>query len=280
MKSPWPLATLLLAFGTGGGFADVVELNGITRLYGENMAFLVLQPSARAQSVSFALSEGESRFGVKLLAVDVVNGRAEIEQSGQTQLLRLGFAQASTQPARRFPTGATTSGQSPATSPLTPLEQSDINRFLSEDTDAQKIRSGNPPVQMAYVETPQPNSAKPGATPGNVSGGAAGDGTGGSAANPGTAEPGTSGVAASAGGTATSTASASAADDSGQYWYKTSLSIEQNRLATADQVISGDMAPLPATPLTPPGTPASLIGPDTYFSNHIPGFVCGGSVDD
>jgi hypothetical protein len=62
-------------------------------------------------------------------------------------------------------------------------------------------------------------------------------------------------------------------DQSNNGWYQESASIEQNRLETAQSVLAGEMTPWPRTPLTPAGTPANLIAGETFFANHIPGFV-------
>ena len=62
-------------------------------------------------------------------------------------------------------------------------------------------------------------------------------------------------------------------DQSSAEWYQESVSIEQSRLETAQSVLAGEMTPWPRTPLTPAGTPANLIAGETFFSNHIPGFV-------
>jgi hypothetical protein len=55
--------------------------------------------------------------------------------------------------------------------------------------------------------------------------------------------------------------------DSHQYvwWYAEAQKIEKTRQETAQRVMAGEWPPEPLTPLTPPGTPAQLIGADSVF---------------
>jgi hypothetical protein len=61
-------------------------------------------------------------------------------------------------------------------------------------------------------------------------------------------------------------------DQSETEWYQESVSIEQSWIQTAQSVLVGDMTPWPRTPLTPAGTPGDLVGEETFFSSHTPGF--------
>jgi hypothetical protein len=288
MKSSCLLAVLLLLSGIGRCFADAIELNGITCLFGDKMAVLVLHGPAQIKPVSFALSEGQSRFGIKLLAVDATNHSVKIEQSGVEQSLRLCGIPVLAMPDTRV----TAVDGSRLPRPLTSQEQSEVDRFVKEDQDAQKIKAGNPVVNVVNVGTPPPSIISSGASAnssGSSSGGtsagssAAGSGSvnGGAAGQGGTPGAGSSadGLAGSA-STGSGSASSSSVDYTQEPWYRASLVMEQNRLATAAMVSSGDMEPLARTPLTPPQTPPGLIGPDTFFSNRIPGFVDQSSVDD
>jgi hypothetical protein len=271
MKPGLSLATLLLLSGAGALFADSVELNGITSLFGENTAFLVLYSSSQADPISFALTEGGSRYGVRLVAVDFAHRRAEIEQAGETQYLRLCTA----------PDAAL--GLDPAGKPgwlrgrrLSPQELSQLGRFLNEDAEAQQIKSGTPVVNPVNYGAPYPASAKSDAAPGSAadassSGSASGSSTGSSMV--------TSSSSPSGAATGSDAAASAATDYTKQYWYVASLGIERNRIATASQVLSGAMSALPRTPLTPANTPADLVGAETFFGSHIPGFPDTSSVD-
>jgi hypothetical protein len=53
------------------------------------------------------------------------------------------------------------------------------------------------------------------------------------------------------------------------WWVRGSKMVEQSRVQSADAVASGTASPLPLTPLTPPGTPANLIGSDQMFFDHM-----------
>jgi hypothetical protein len=127
------------------------------------------------------------------------------------------------------------------------LDPQILAAYLNDDEEVKRIKAGNPAV--------------------NFSGGGA---QAGSDQNSG----GTGGTATGAGQPADSTA-----DHSKEMWYQESLTIEQRRIATAQDVLAGDATPWPRTPLTPVNTPAPLIGPETYFPNHIPGYVVHGSVN-
>jgi hypothetical protein len=57
------------------------------------------------------------------------------------------------------------------------------------------------------------------------------------------------------------------------WWLQDAKDIEQTRIATAQSVLAGEMEPQPLTPLTPPLTPAGLIGPDSVYMEHGPGVL-------
>ena len=271
MKPCLSLVTLLLLSGAGGVFAGTVELNGITSLFGEKTAFLVLYSSPQADPVSFALTEGGSRYGVSLVAVDLDHRRAEIEQAGAIQYLRLCAAPDQTL------------GLDPVEKPgwlrgrrLSSQERSQLGRFLNEDAEAQQIKSGAPVVNPVNYGAPYPASAKADAAPG----GAANASSTGSASGASTGSSMVSSSSSPSGSAPGADAAANAgADYTKQYWYVASLGIEKNRIATASQVLSGAMGALPRTPLTPANTPADLIGSETFFASHIPGFPDTSSVD-
>jgi hypothetical protein len=53
------------------------------------------------------------------------------------------------------------------------------------------------------------------------------------------------------------------------WWYRGSQQMEAARVATAAVVGRGELPAYPLTPLTPPGTPAVLIGSDQLYFNHF-----------
>jgi hypothetical protein len=72
----------------------------------------------------------------------------------------------------------------------------------------------------------------------------------------------------------TSSGNTTAANSHVYYWWlQDAKDIEQTRIATAQSVLAGEMAPQPLTPLTPPLTPAGLIGPDSVYMEHGPGVL-------
>jgi hypothetical protein len=99
------LATRLLASAavTGPlnspGVVLPVELNGVSSFFGHQRAFFVLNQPDQPGPCSFTLAVGESRFGIKLLAVNEALDHVEIENGGQKQTLRIRSATASAQPS-------------------------------------------------------------------------------------------------------------------------------------------------------------------------------------
>jgi hypothetical protein len=94
-----------------------------------------------------------------------------------------------------------------------------------------------------------------------VRGGAANAGT------PGNRSP-RGGASASTPGWGAATADTFALDGTEPWWLAGSKLTEQARLRSAADVQAGLADPQPLTPLTPPGTPANLIGPDQAYFVH------------
>ena len=127
-------ASLLLAGGFPASAASSVELNGIVCLFGGKSAILVLSRETEANPTSFMLSEGESQFGIKLLAVDAARQRVLIEQSGLKQYLKICYAPNLTTPANGE-TGVETGG-------LRLLEEKAVADFLASEV-VQRIKAGD-----------------------------------------------------------------------------------------------------------------------------------------
>ena len=226
-----------------------VELRGVCNLLDARCAIFSLSPTAADSNL--VLAEGESQGGIKLIAVDMVANCVRIENGGQMQTLRLG--------------GAANNNFSAA---------GDGGQFLARGTDGMvgtagadglvaEISPGNPgwgtlaPVVAGSIARPD---AK------------AGTGQSSAPTQSGTATPNAAG--SSAGATTTPTNSAD------NEWYQEALSLEQSRKDNAAQVLAGEQEPWPATPLTPPGTPAALVGKGMFFSNHLPHYVVTGSLNE
>lgn len=245
MKAALILAgSLLLAGLHPAAAAYSVELNGIVNLFSHKMALLVLGRGEDNKPTSFTLSEGESQFGIKLLAVDVAGQRVQIERHGEKSYLRLYGA-----PNITADTAVETAVK-PNNQPV-PGELS-VDSYLASE-EVRRIQAGNP----IYKITSAGNSR-------NKSDAKSSDDS-----NPGNGSKNSSSSAAAIG----------AGDFTKELWYQDSLAIEQQRAASVAKILSGELAPLPRTPLTPPGTPGQLLDRETIYSDHIPGFRVYGFVD-
>ena len=257
-KLVWLMMALLTVVGgrTSANTAAAplaVELNGLCSILGDKRAFFVLNSSAAtdAHSYSFMLAEGESEGGIKLIAVDMAANCVRIENCGQTQSLRI----CGTPNLSLFPDSPTAGN---------------ADRFLARGRDGPvgtpgaddlvaEITPGNPgwgtlpPVAVGNSSSPKQNAtASQSATP-----------------NP-----------SVAGNSKGSDPVAMLKGQADNEWYQEAASIEQNRIDTASQVLAGEMTPWPRTPLTPTGTAGELVGNEVYFSNHIPGYVATGSLNE
>ena len=233
---------LLLLAGMLKSSADTVELNGLTSLFGNKMAFLVLYQPAQTKPISFTLSEGESQFGIKLIGVDVGGHRVQVEQCGLKSFLHLCSTPDLTAPAD----GAT---ELAADKPVAPDEKAIASYLSSVEVD--RIKSGIASVNFSAAGGDKKNA--------------------GTASDPGSSKD--------SGNPINSGPASSQKNQSDEVWYQESLIIEQNRIATVKDVLAGDLTPWPRTPLTPAGTPAKLIGKETFFSNHIPHYVVPGYLN-
>ncbi len=69
--------------------AAVGNLNGISSFSGEKCAFFIIIPVGQQQELNFKLAEGESRFGITLLSVNVAANSVEIDNRGTKQTLHI-----------------------------------------------------------------------------------------------------------------------------------------------------------------------------------------------
>jgi hypothetical protein len=302
---PLLAASLLLAARLPLPAADTVELNGITCLPGEKLACLLLYQPARSQPLNFTLSEGESRFGFKLLAVDAAGHRVLIEKCGAKKYVRIGSAPDLVAAAPK---------PEPAAAPSQPTaaDYQAVAGYLASE-EVKRIQAGNPllPNAVAGVifgagknssgsqsadtvsnntgQNVNANNSDTGqnvaAVANNVSQNTSSDASSGSqtigAANNNSVRNFSGGTSAAVpfvfAGTSVGTANSSAASAdqnsfAGQLWYQESLNIEQARATTAEDVLAGNTTPFPRTPLTPAGTPDQLVGQEVFFSGNIPGY--------
>jgi hypothetical protein len=266
---------LLLAGGLRASAADAVELNGISCLGSEKLAcFLLYQPSA-TKPRTFMLAEGESKYGFKLLAVDAAGHQVLVEKCGVKKYVHINST-----PDLIATNQADPEATEEASVKVIPPDAGTMSRYFNSD-ETTRILAGNPLLPDGLVPGTVKNSNNgtaannPGSSSGSSStgnqNGAAETGTGGQ--NTGAAS-GSSNFSASPSGTA-----AAQNNQVNEVWYQESLSIEQSRVMTADDVSSGKLSPFPRTPLTPATTPSQLIGQEVYFSDHIPGYKVTGFLN-
>jgi hypothetical protein len=220
-----------------------VALSGVCNILGDPRAVLVLHPEAAGQNV--ILAEGESAAGIKLLAVDMAASCVRIENGGQAQTLRLGNA-----PHFALLGEASGPGQ----------------YFLARGRDG-------------MVGTPGADGVVAAILPGNPGWGTLPPLAGGNGAGTQPISSMTIAPPAAAGNASNVDPAIALKSPADTEWYQESLGIEQSRKDTAQQVLAGEMDAWPRTPLTPPGTPAALLGDGMFFSNHLPRYVVTGSLN-
>ena len=269
MKKSLTLAAVLLA-GVHRTPADSLELNGLTSLPEIKMAFLTLYQPAQTKPINFTLSEGEAQFGIKLVAVDAASHRVQIEQCGLKKFLRLSSAPDLTM-AENPVTVAVGDG-------ISAEEQQVIAKYLAGGgKELERLKAGNPASNPILNLFPGNGGAKSEQKSGSDSGKTADNSGSSSSGNSSSDNSGTSHDASNA--TGAKSDSRASTDGTKEEWYQESLTIEQNRLATVDDVLAGNATPWPRTPLTPANTPARLIGKETFFGNHIPNYIPPGYVN-
>ena len=258
MKFVRPSILAVLLLGTLRNFADTVELNGLTCLFGDNLACFILYQPAAAKPQTFMLSEGESKFGIKLVAVDGAHRRALIEQCGVKKYVRIGGVP-DLSPAENATLELVATAAEIAGGALTPAEQKILDGFLVGNPEVDRIRAGKPIYNFSATKK------------------SASESDNGSSTSPrsGTT-PASTPIPSTATGSPAVAAGEPVKDPTKEVWYVESLIIEQDRITSAEDVMARRATPLPRTPFTPANTPARLIGKETFFSNHIPGYIVPG----
>jgi hypothetical protein len=66
-----------------------LELNGVSSIFGTHIACLIVRNPNLTAPRSFILAEGESKFGIRLIAVNTVSNSVQVENGGQLQSLHL-----------------------------------------------------------------------------------------------------------------------------------------------------------------------------------------------
>jgi hypothetical protein len=227
--------SMLHAAGNAGLSPAIVLLNGITVSPGHNRVFLQISFS-NSSPENISLVEGQTFRGVKLLAVDFASASIRIENSGKIQTIKI------------------------CDTPNLLAASAENNSGSIASVQSVSERGGDSAAPGSNGATPGGSLLQPEAM--EISAGKT-DNSNSRAGN------------TSSGGSNSGDSAAANVPGSHVYywWLQDAKDIEQTRLTTAQSVLAGDMAPQPLTPLTPPLTPAVLIGPDSVYMEHGPGVL-------
>jgi len=218
-------------------------MNGIVMVPGDKRV-LIKTHDATGSEINFMLAEGQSRNGIKLLSVDTKNNLAKFDNHGTLQVLKI------------CPTPE-----------LTVAFASSQNRRGASSSSPSSAATGKMVPRTSTSEN-LPNEAAGAFSPGYIAG-ATGSGSA-STISGGAPPAATTGANPANGSTAwVSSAPDSSSAEKATWWYTGSQEIEQARSETAEAVRNGFLPAYPLTPLTPPGTPPELIGPEQAFFNHF-----------
>jgi hypothetical protein len=229
--------SIFAATGSSGFLPANVSLNGLTTALGSSHAFLQISFS-NSSPENILLAEGQTFRGIKLLAVDFPSGCIRIDNCGQIQTIKICD-----------------------TPNLTSMVASNNSGINTNATDTRAGSEGN--ADSATI-----------ASPGAITGSSSIQTNAGLAVAKSDTSNSSAGNISSANSNPDTGTSANSSNSHVYYWWlQDAKDIEQTRIATAQSVLAGEMAPQPLTPLTPPLTPAGLIGPDSVYMEHGPGVL-------
>ena len=241
-------AVVILTAGASGpklSPPDAVILNGVTEIFGDKRAFFQT-PGPNPSSVqTFSLTEGQTANGIQLLSVNFELESVMINNHGHVQNIHICSTPALLAAANLGNAGTYAKSTSTTARPGAGAGSSTDNSGMSGEV-------------VSNVDASGPHG-------------------GGTAANPNGKNPNASSPNSSspiAGYDSSTSSSPASGDDSNSnppdshqyvWWYAEAQKIEKTRQETAQRVMAGEWPPEPLTPLTPPGTPAQLIGADSVF---------------
>jgi hypothetical protein len=225
-----------------------IVLNGITTMLGDNRACFRVIFTGGLREEGFMLAEGQARYGIQLLAVDTKLNAVIISNQGLRR----------TVPICKTPTllaGAASGVGVVATAKVGARNDSATTSSGTVQASGSEMQPGDGgqlarPGYAAATGGGQPGSSQPDSASNHND--ASGKNTSGAI------DPGSSAI----------TGSASVDDNATQdyhWWAKEAQKIELAREATAQQVMDGTVQPFPLTPLTPPATPAQLVGTNKVY---------------
>jgi hypothetical protein len=268
MNLRFPIIISLLAAGlvaqTAGTIAQEAQsvpaeivLNGVMTASDARRAFFRAAFTPGAPKVDFMLAEGETRYGIQLLAVDARLNAVKIRDHGLVQTI----------PICQTPelVWSAIKASAAGVSGLTTASGRQNNRPVQAGVSLEEANA-NPlmPVVGVSLAAGSPRSINNG---GSSNGGSNNDGSN----NDGT--PST----ADAGSDNSNGFTSAPQDHRYQWWIQEAQKIEQARIETAQRVLAGEWQPYPLTPLTPSGTSPQLIGPSGVFMEHGLGVIVAGS---
>jgi hypothetical protein len=215
-----------------------ITLNGIMTIFGDKRALFKVRTQS-GEEKSCILSEGQRDGDIELLSVDVKGGTITVNNHGVIQTIAI----------CKTPVLPLTGNQPAANGVNQAVNDASKISSNPDQTPAPEIQNPNGQPPSAFQPTHQagPANSKPASFTGN-----------------GTTENGTV-----ANNNQNPGVSKSAAPKVDPWWVRGSKMVEQARVDSANAVFNGTADPQPLTPLTPPGTPATLIGSEQLFFDHM-----------
>src|SRR5260221_1646891 len=221
-----------------------ITLNGITTIFGDKRALFKVRTQSPANEKSCMLSEGQRDGDIEMLSVDVKKNSITVNNQGVIQTIPicrtpvvLFMANASMQGGN----GSLAANNNPRIS--NGPNQFPAPEFQNSDGQSVAFQSGYQAggYQSGTDKSKTPSSADNGANDGGNKNSGVADANGSNSSAP-KLEP---------------------------WWVRGSKMVERTRMQSANAVLKGMADPQPLTPLTPPGTPAELIGSDQLYFDHM-----------
>jgi hypothetical protein len=217
-----------------------IKLNGLTTILGDKRAlFKVRNDSGPVES--YFLVEGQSAGAIKLLSVDIRAGNIKVNSHGVTQTISLCVP-----PDLSILMASEISGEK--------IGNNFFRQNNSGNSSAAAVPAGS--TTAGRLSAGQNFGAS---VPAGKSTAGAAKGSPGDSINRSSGNPITSDESSQNSGRANPANSAQLPES---FSLRAAREFERLRIESASGVYNGNVEPLPLTPLTPPGTPKALIGPD------------------
>ena len=251
-------AVVAIAQETGPVPSGIV-LDGVTTILGDNRACFKVTFTDGVPEADFMLTEGQAQYGIQLLAVDAQLNAVTIRNQGVTQII----------PICKTPTVLATATAGVNASVRLGCHDNPGTVFTGN------VQSGGNETQpAANGQFPQGYAMGAG---GFQSGGLQNGASGNNNDSSGNADNNVASADNPSNGSSTGAGDNTTPSHLYQWWVKEAEKIERARIETASRVMAGEWPPYPLTPLTPPNTPAQLIGADSLYMDHGPGIMISSS---